>query len=546
MRSFILSTILLFVISCQIKAQTQTVEDDFEGNGTITTWFGDNCNINTSLSNPYQQGINTSATVLEYHDVGGQYANVRFDVSNNFDLSSDYIFTLKIYVPSSGLTGNQANQVSLKLQYGLLPSPWLTQCEIIKPIELDQWQSVSFDFLNDDYINFDPNSLPPTQRSDFNRVIIQVNGENNYDHVLAYIDDFYYNGTIGGEPEYDVLVWSDEFDGEGAIDDDKWHHETLMPNDWGWHNGEVQHYTDRLDNSNVNNGTLNIIGKKETYTDQGVTKEYTSARLNSKFAFQYGKVEIRAKLPSGYGTWPALWMLGKNFDGDGSWWDIQGYGTTPWPECGEIDIMEHWGRDPNYVTSATHTPSSYGNTINVGGQEIPTATTEFHTYTLIWYPEKLVFSVDSIIHYSYIPEEYNDDTWPFDAEQYLLLNFAFLPEIASSFTQDTLEVDYVRVYQSEIMGHNLDVNEQQLFELKNAPNPAQNKTIISYKLPENTKVNLFIHDISGRIIRVLIDEKQLEGKHQIEWDINNLPSGMYFYTLQTEKNIITNKCIINN
>lgn len=545
MRSLIVTIIWLLFFSSLVQAQTQTVEDDFEGNGTITTWFGDDCNMDTSFPNPYPQGINTSPTVMEYDDVGGQYANVRFDIEYTFDLSSEFIFSLKIYVPTSGLTGSQPNQVSLKLQDGTLPAPWSTQCEIIKPIVLDQWQTVSFDFLNDDYINLDPNSPPPTERTDFSRVVIQVNGENNYDLVLAYIDDFYYNGTVPVDPEYNLLVWSDEFDGEGAIDTSKWHHQTLLPNGSGWYNGEIQHYTDRQDNSNVSNGILNIIGKKETYTNQGVTKDYTSARLNSKFAFQYGRVEVRAKLPAGAGTWPAIWTLGKNIDEDGGWWDLQGFGTTPWPDCGEIDIMEHWGSNQNYVQSATHTPSSYGSTINLGGQIIPTASTEFHTYTLKWYPEKLVFSVDDVTHYKYEPDEINSSTWPFNAEQYLLLNFAFLPEIASNFTVDTLEIDYVRIYQSETTGFNPEVDNQQSFDLKNAPNPAHGYTIISYNLPEHTKVKLSIYDTYGRLIHTLTDEEQTEGQHQVRWDINNLSPGMYFYTLQTEKNTTTKKCIID-
>lgn len=544
MRRILLPTILLTLFSAQMQAQTQTVEDDFEGNGTITTWFGDNCNINTGFSNPYPEGINTSATVMEYDDVGGQYANVRFDVANNFDLSSDHIFSLKIYVPASGLTGNQPNQVSLKLQDGTLAEPWSTQSEIIKPIALDQWQSLSFDFLIDDYINLDPNSPPPTQREDFNRVVIQVNGENNYDLVWAYIDDVYYNGTIPADPEYDVLVWADEFEGEGAIDPSKWHHETLLPNGSGWYNGEIQHYTDRQDNSNVSNGLLNIIGKKETYTNQGVTKDYTSARLNSKFAFQYGKVEVRAKLPAGAGTWPAIWTLGKNIDENGGWWGIQGYGTTPWPECGEIDIMEHWGSDQNYVQSATHTPSSYGNTINKGGQTVSTATSEFHTYTLMWYPEKMVFSVDGVTHYTYQPDEINSNTWPFDAEQYILLNFAFLPDIDPGFTEDTLEIDYVRVYQSSATGIGKKTDNQELFGLINAPNPARDFTIIRYNLPENTEVKLFVHDVNGRLIYTLLDEKQTKGLQQLRWEVNSLSPGIYFYTLQTEKDIITKKCVV--
>jgi len=93
-------------------------------------------------------------------------------------------------------------------------------------------------------------------------VVIQVNGENNNDQVLAYIDDFYYNGTIVVDSIYDNLIWSDEFEREGVIDNSKWHHQTLLPNGSSWYNNEIQHYTDRIDNSNVNNGILNIIGKK--------------------------------------------------------------------------------------------------------------------------------------------------------------------------------------------------------------------------------------------------------------------------------------------
>jgi beta-glucanase (GH16 family) len=535
--------ILIFFLN-HMFAQNQTIEDDFEGNGTITNWFGDNCNIDTNQTNLYVDSNNNSATVLKYDDVGGTYSNVRFEVNNTFDLSSDYVFTLKIYVPSPGLTGNQTNQVSLKLQDGSLNEPWSTQSEILKPIILDQWQTVSFDFLNDNYINLDQNSPPPSQRMDFNRVLIQVNGENNNDLVLAYIDDFYYNGTVAVDPIYDTLIWSDEFDGEGAIDSSKWHHQTLLPNGSSWYNNEIQHYTDRIDNSNISNGVLNIVGKKEVYNSQGVTKQYTSARLNSKFAFQYGKIEIRAKLPSGIGTWPAIWTLGKNINENGAYWYNQGYGTTSWPACGEIDIMEHWGYNQNYIQSATHTPSSYGGTLNIGGQVIPTASSEFHIYTLLWYPDRLIFSVDGNIHYIYKPIELNNDTWPFNEEQYLLLNFAILPDIDPNFVVDALEVEYVRVYQSAPLSIN-EIDNSSSFRLINTPNPAKNYTIISYNLPDNADVKLYIHNVNGQLIQTLIEEKQTAGQYQIKWNLDNLLSGIYFYTLKTENNIVTKKCIVN-
>ena len=243
------------------------------------------------------------------------------------------------------------------------------------------------------------------------------------------------------------LLWSDEFNGSGAINSSNWFQQTQLPDGGGWYNGEMQHYTNSQTNSFQSNGSLNLVAKKETYTDQGVTKQYTSARLNSKFAFKYGRVEVRAKLPSGVGTWPAIWMLGKNIVEPGGFWSST-YGTAYWPACGEVDIMEHWGTNQNYVQSAMHTPSSYGGTVNLGGQTVATASSAFHIYTMDWTAEKIVFGVDGVTHYTYNPSIKNADTWPFDAEQYLLLNLAIQSNISSSFTQGAMEVDYVRVYKN--------------------------------------------------------------------------------------------------
>lgn len=258
--------VLLFLVSLlaafPMKAQPQTVQDNFEGTGTISTWAADDCDLNISFNNPSANGINTSAKVLRYSDIGGQYANIRFDVANNFDLSVHHTFSMKVYVPSSGLTGNQQNRISLKLQDGTLGSPWTTQCEIIKPLVLNQWQVVTFNFQSDPFQNFDAGSANPTQRSDFNRVLIQVNGENNSDRVIAFIDDFLYDGTIAGDPVYDNLVWSDEFDTDGVVNNTKWHHQTQLPAGGSWFNGEIQHYTNRSVNSFVSSGTLKIVAKK--------------------------------------------------------------------------------------------------------------------------------------------------------------------------------------------------------------------------------------------------------------------------------------------
>ncbi|UOB16793.1 hypothetical protein [Abyssalbus ytuae] len=167
--------------------------DDFEGSGNITTWAGDNCGMDNNYTNPFQEGINTSNTVLEYNDTGELYANIRFDWGSNLDLSQYNIFRLKIYVPSSSISGSQPNQISLKLQDGTAAEPWTTQTEIIKPIVLDQWQEVTFDFANDSYINWSTITTAPVDRTDLNRIVLQINSENNTDTVIAYIDDFNYH-----------------------------------------------------------------------------------------------------------------------------------------------------------------------------------------------------------------------------------------------------------------------------------------------------------------------------------------------------------------
>ena len=450
--------ILGFFTAHSFIAQIQSVQDNFEGSGTINTWSADDCNMNTSFSNPFIDGTNSSQNVLEYYDYGGQYANVRFDVSENFDLSVHHTFTFKIYIESSSLTGTQNNQVSLKLQDGTLGAPWETQSEIIKNLIPDQWNEVTFDFLNDAFINFNAGSPDPIFRTDFNRVLIQVNGENNFDLVRAYIDDMLYDGTIGSCSTFNTLVWSDEFDGNGAIDNNKWFHQTFIPNGWGWFNGELQHYTNREDNSFVDNGVLHIVAKQETYTDpvQGLTKQYTSARLNSKFAFTYGRVEVRAKLPEGVGTWPAIWMLGKNINETGAYWQTQGFGTTSWPACGEIDIMEHWGSNQNYIQSALHTPSSSGGTVNHGGVMGNDVSNTFHVYAAEWSPSEIIFSMDGIPYYTYAPNPQNMSTWPFVADQYLLLNIAIQGSIDPSFSESEMLLDYVRVYQEGTSSTTID------------------------------------------------------------------------------------------
>jgi len=376
--------------------------------------------------------------------------------------------------------------------------------------------------------------------------IVSVNNSDIVEGVFCFgsCDE----NCFGDSIEY-TLIWNDEFDGSGAIDPSKWFHQTQLPNGNSWFNNELQHYTNRLDNSYVSDGTLKIVAKKETYTDQGQTKEYTSARLNSKYAFTYGKVEVKAKLPEGVGTWPAIWMLGQNISEPGAYWQTQGYGTTSWPHCGEIDIMEHWGANQNYVQSALHTPSSYGATINHGGQYISNATTQFNVYTLEWTSEQMIFSVNGYVHYTYNPDIQNSETWPFDSPQYLLMNIAIETSIASSFTETEMELDYVRVYEASILSSQAETVPNDFNVIQNNPNPFNPVTTLRYKLPRESFVNITIYNMLGNLVNNLVSQKQIAGYKSVQWNATNnqgqpVSAGVYFYTIQAGEYRQTKKMIL--
>jgi beta-glucanase (GH16 family) len=530
MRTIFSISILFFCVKS--FAQNQISQDNFEGSSSITSWFGDDCIIDTNFSNPYPISINTSAKVLKYADFGGPYANVRFDAGFNFNLLTSSVFSLKIYVPSDGITGNQNNQISLKLQNGSLAEPWSTQCEIIKPILLNQWQTITFNFAKDPFINLDPNSLNPLNRWDFSRVVIQVNGENNTSNVLAYIDDFLY---VGANSTNNKLVWSDEFDGNGVVDSLKWFHQTQLPNGISWYNNELQHYTNSAINSYRNNGILNIVAKREEFTNQGQTKQFTSARLNSKFAFKYGRVEVRAKLATGAGTWPAIWMLGKNIKEPGGFWTNK-YGTVNWPACGEIDIMEHWGSNQNVISSAVHHPIDGDLSIGeyvANEQYKSNVSNEFNIYAVEWNEQSITFSVNGINHLSYNPSIKNEYTWPFDAEQYLLLNVAIEPRVTVNFAQSTMEIDYVRVYQQNVLNIG---NQTNFSSIKLFPNPVTNKLTIERN--EKTNATAEIYSLLGQKLYTCILKEE-----NTNIDLADFQNGIYFVLITSEKGNNTYKIV---
>jgi beta-glucanase (GH16 family) len=244
-----------------------------------------------------------------------------------------------------------------------------------------------------------------------------------------------------------TLIWSDEFNYEGSPDIDKWHHQTIAPNNGSWWNGELQHYTDRLENSSVNNGTLKIKAKKEQYEFDDSSKSYTSARLNSKFSFRYGRIDVRAKLPKGAGTWPAIWTLGANINEIGNYFGDQ-FGNVGWPACGEIDIMEQNGWNKNNVIGHLHWEDNSGQYKNQGDtKSIENSYDEFHTYSLVWDSSKISILLDDNTFFSMA----NTSNNPYDNDHYLLLNIAvggnLGGDVPSNFSEEIMEIDYVRIYQ---------------------------------------------------------------------------------------------------
>lgn len=227
------------------------------------------------------------------------------------------------------------------------------------------------------------------------------------------------------------LVWSDEFDNNGAPDAAKWNYD-IGTGTGGWGNNELQYYTNRAGNVTVANGVLRITATKENYNGSA----YTSSRLltKDKFSFKYGKIEARAKLPAGMGTWPAIWMLGSNIN------------TVVWPACGEIDIMEHRGSELNKIYTTVHYPGHSGSGGLGGNTTIANATTEFHLYSAEWNAAVINFFVDNKLVFSFP----NNNSLPFNQNFFILINLAmggnFGGNVDPSFSTATMEVDYVRVY----------------------------------------------------------------------------------------------------
>jgi beta-glucanase (GH16 family) len=241
------------------------------------------------------------------------------------------------------------------------------------------------------------------------------------------------------------LVWSDEFDYNGLPDPAKWGYDI---GGHGWGNKELQFYTkDRKENARVQDGHLIIEAKREDWEG----RQYTSARLVSKGKgdWLYGRIEVSAKLPSGRGTWPAIWMLSTGWE----------YGR--WPSSGEIDIMEHVGFDPDVVHASVHT-KAYNHNINThktATTRVPNARTGFNVYAIEWDAQEIRAYVNQQHYFTFKNERLTNPAadfkqWPFDKAFHLLLNIAVggtwggQKGVDETIWPQRMEIDYVRVYKT--------------------------------------------------------------------------------------------------
>ncbi|HEY3372739.1 MAG TPA: family 16 glycosylhydrolase [Prolixibacteraceae bacterium] len=333
-----------------------------------------------------------------------------------------------------------------------------------------------------------------------------------------------------GKAQYTNLVWSDEFT-DATINRANWTYDTGGS---GWGNNELEYYTSRPVNANVNDGNLQIIAKKESYGG----KSYTSARMKTQGLqnFTYGKIEARIKAPVGQGLWPAFWMLGKNINDTG--WG--------WPKCGEIDILEHINKSTN-LNGTLHWDNnghqSYGKTT-------PCDVTKFHVYGLEWDAKAIKLSVDGTKYLEMSIANNVSSTDEFHLPFFIILNLAVggnwpgSPDATTQFP-DTMFVDYVRVYQLTTGIGSVGSDQNSMHSLdQNYPNPFNTSTTIAFNLPSKSYVSLNVLNSNGQQVATIESKELPAGNYQRQWDASAFPGGIYFYRLQAGSFTETKKLLL--
>ncbi len=300
-----------------------------------------------------------------------------------------------------------------------------------------------------------------------------------------------------------VLVWADEFNYEGELDANKWNYDVGTGNG-GWGNGEQQFYTNRLENASVSNGHLTITAKKENYNGSN----YTSARVTTKAKgdWKYGFVEVKAKIPTGQGTWPAIWMLPSTTT----------YGT--WPNSGEIDIMETTGYNPSKILGTVHTGDyNHMKGTQKGSQiTVSSSTTEYNRYQMEWTEDYIKMMVNDKVYFTFYRDVNNPSymKWPFDEPFHVILNVAMGGSmgggISSSFVSSSMEVDYVRIYKKN--------------DTSDTEKPS--KTNVTSVVPTSKSIHLGWEEASDnqgiKHYEIVVNNRQIAATTSKSFTINNL------------------------
>jgi beta-glucanase (GH16 family) len=414
-------TILLLFIGVSNSAFCQVLVDDFDS--TRTAYYGYKDGTLSVATNPAVAGINTSAQVGMYiRNASAQYDVMRIQVSGYFNNVIDYVtgtrtLTMKVYSPRAGIPVQLSFEDTNRTNSTNYPTGrYLVVTDTTRTS--NQWELLTFRFNNQ------PDNT--TSPLGINTILLSFN-------LNSYTGDTYYFDDVKvAEFTQFKLVFNDEFSGN-AIDASKWNVNVVETS----FNNELQYYTARTQNVSVSNGSLNLTGRRESFGRQ----QYTSGKVtnNGLGSIKYGRVKVRAKVPSGQGLWPAIWMMP----------DDAAYGG--WPASGEIDIMENLGNNTRTVYSTIHftdpnhqyiTRSNQGSSVDYSA--------DFHIYEVAWTPTRINFLVDSVCISS------TEKARPFDQRFYLILNLAVggdwpgNPNGSTPFPS-TFQVDYVRIYSDRVI-----------------------------------------------------------------------------------------------
>lgn len=483
--------LLFFLVSTLSFGQSLTsFPIDMESSGTGgagNSWFGFGgayasvVNAPSSIGNPNPDNPNNHIIQLN-KGVTETWAGIYATLFNPIDFSVNDKITMKVYSAAAG------TNVKLKLEHPTDNSIFIEK-DAVTTFN-DEWEDIEFDFNGASSGIYEKVVLI----FDYDILWYETASEN----PVYFFDDMLQSGGSSGpncsdgysgldlNPNSYTLYWEDDFLTDGVPCNLNWSYEYGNGNN-GWGNAEEQYYSASLENVYVSDGTLKIAAKKEGNI-------YTSGRIKSenKFEFTYGKIEFRAKLPSAAGTWPALWLLGENY---------QTAGNT-WPRCGELDVMEqfankteikattHWFNDPG-GNNADYGSATYSNT----------TASEFHVYGFEW-TENFVRATFDGAQYYYMSTTDSDKS-ELHKDFFIIMNLALggnkgAGAIDPNFTQDVLEIDYVKVYKKSGQLSNPSYDK---LEVAVYPNPSSN----NWNLNTNGNVikEAILYDVLGKTINTI-------------------------------------------